>query len=182
VANGVVYVIDNLGSLHAFDAQNGAPLLKRPLMLDNSGRAAADPGSQGVAIARNTVYAASGQFVIAYRLGETDSGLGGLPELPELPGAGMSVVAGPGSVATTYLTPVVVVEADEPRLSFVNADVAPHDMDHSPEPGQKRLFESPVIGTAQTAEVVFKRRLSSGQSYGFFCSIHPNMTGLLFAQ
>lgn len=180
VANGVAYVIDNLGSLHAFDASTGVPMLKRPLMLDNGGSAAADPGSQGVAIARNTVYAASGQHIVAYRLGGQGGGPG-LPGLPVIPG-GLTVVAGPGAVAATYLTPIVTVQADAPELSFVNADIAPHDVDHDVPNGKKRLFESPVIGTGQTTEVTFKGSLRAGESYDFYCSIHPNMFGTLLAQ
>jgi polyvinyl alcohol dehydrogenase (cytochrome) len=74
-ANGVVYTLTALGDLVAFDAATGVPMLRRPLILDTldptkdpttQGRPN-DLSSQGVAIARNTIYAASGPFVVAYR-------------------------------------------------------------------------------------------------------------------
>ncbi|MGH2760632.1 MAG: PQQ-binding-like beta-propeller repeat protein [Actinomycetota bacterium] len=182
-ANGVAYVLDNVGNLHAFEGATGLPLWKRPLLLDNGGTPASDPGSsQGVAVARNTVYAASAQWVVAFRLdGEpAEPGAPG-PGIP-LPGAGLTVVAGPGAVAATYLTPVTTVQADDPALSFLNLDVAPHDVDHKPPAGQPRLFESPVIGTGQSTDVLFKGKLQAGQQYDFYCSIHPNMFGTLLAQ
>ena len=66
-ANGLVYVVDNTGALNVYESTTGVQLLKRPLAVDNGGKAAADVGSQGVSIARNTVYAASGSFVVAYQ-------------------------------------------------------------------------------------------------------------------
>ena len=182
IANGVVYTIDNIGSLNAFDAATGVQLLKRPLFLDTGG-SAADPGSQGVSIARNTVYAASNQFVVAYKVGAGGGGGPGLPELPSLPGTGggVPVVAGPGAASATYLTPVALVQANKPSLSFLNLDLAQHDVDHRPAPGQPKLFDSPLIGTGQSTQVVFSGPLAAGQ-YEYFCSIHPNMSGTLIAQ
>jgi polyvinyl alcohol dehydrogenase (cytochrome) len=76
VANGVVYSVDFLGYLNAFDATSGALLLKTPLTLSADGGASSSWA--GVSIARNTVYAAVGSGgggeggVIAFRLpGET---------------------------------------------------------------------------------------------------------------
>jgi polyvinyl alcohol dehydrogenase (cytochrome) len=184
-ANGVVYVMDNLGSLNAVDAATGVPLLKRPLTLDTGGRFAADPGgSAGVSVARNTVYAASNEFVVAYKLGGGDGGGPALPGLPSLPGPGrgLPVVAGPGSVGATYLTPVALVQADAPALSFLNLDLAQHDVDHSPAPGQPKLFDSALIGTGQTTAVNFIGPLEAGATYDYYCSIHPNMFGKLIAQ
>lgn len=65
-ANGVVYTMDTAAALNAFDAATGLILLRRPMSAD-TGTVVADAGSAGVSIARNTLYAASGQFVIAYR-------------------------------------------------------------------------------------------------------------------
>jgi hypothetical protein len=69
VADGVVYTMDGLGFLDAFDEATGLELLRRPMVLDG-GADALPPGgnnSSGVAIARNTVYVESGSHVIAYR-------------------------------------------------------------------------------------------------------------------
>jgi len=74
VANDVVYTIDLAGSLLAHDASSGAPLLKRPLLLD-VGAPTANISSAGVSIARHTVFvgAAGGLnpksdgWIVAYR-------------------------------------------------------------------------------------------------------------------
>jgi outer membrane protein assembly factor BamB len=65
-ANGVVYSLDNLGVLHAWDASNGVPVLAKPLSVD-VGAHAGDLSSQGVSIAYNTIYAASSSYIVAYR-------------------------------------------------------------------------------------------------------------------
>jgi outer membrane protein assembly factor BamB len=59
-ANGVIYTMDVLGSLDAFDAATGLPLLHRPVALGAD--TGADPvlSFGGVSVARNTVYAAIG--------------------------------------------------------------------------------------------------------------------------
>lgn len=176
VANGVVYTMDNFGFLNAVDAATGIQLMKRPLSLDTGG-SAADPSSQGVSIARNTVYAASSEFVVAYKVGGGGGGGGpGLPSLPSL-GAGTAVVAGPGSASATYLTPAMIVNAANPKLTFLNLDLAQHDVDHRGDP---QLFSSPLIGAGQTTPVTFAGPLEPG-TYQFYCSIHPNMTGQLIA-
>ncbi|MFY9587425.1 MAG: PQQ-binding-like beta-propeller repeat protein, partial [Actinomycetota bacterium] len=180
VANGVVYVMDNLGNLLAADAATGVPLVKRPLSLDVGASASDAGGSAGVSIARNTVYAASSEFVVAYKIGGGGGGGGGgLPGLPSLPapGAGTAVVAGPGAASATYLTPVMIVNAANPKLTFLNLDLAQHDLDHRGEP---KLFESPLIGAGQTTPVTFQGPLEPG-TYDFYCTIHPNMSGQLVA-
>ena len=73
VANGVVYTVDFLGFLDAFDAESGRLLARMPLDLGDGGMGT--PSWAGVSIARNTIYAAvgtggsDGGAVIAYRLG-----------------------------------------------------------------------------------------------------------------
>jgi outer membrane protein assembly factor BamB len=179
VANGVVFVMDNIGTLIALDATTGAPLLKRPLSIDAGGLATDAGGSAGVSIARNTVYAAAGEFVVAYKIGN------GLPsgELPPPPnvGGGRYVVAGPGSASATYLTPRMFVNAAKPKLTFLNLDLNQHDVDNKVPPGQPKLFDSPLIGTGQTVKVKFYGPLEAGKTYQFYCSLHPNMTGQLIA-
>jgi outer membrane protein assembly factor BamB len=66
-ANGVVYVIDGLGNLNMVNADTGVPLMRRPMSID-VGNSAVDAASQGVAIARNQVYAATGSYIISYGL------------------------------------------------------------------------------------------------------------------
>ncbi|MGH2729706.1 MAG: PQQ-binding-like beta-propeller repeat protein [Actinomycetota bacterium] len=66
-ANGVVYVVDSLGNLNMVDAKTGLPLMRRPMSVD-VGQLTPDVASQGVAIARNQVFAANGQFIVAYGL------------------------------------------------------------------------------------------------------------------
>lgn len=66
-ANGVAYFVDNLGFLNAFDASLGIQVDKRPLAADAGSADAVSRSSQGVAIARNTIYAPSGGNLVAYR-------------------------------------------------------------------------------------------------------------------
>lgn len=69
-ANGVVYTIDNYGTLGAWDAASGAPLLRRPLSQDTQNVNAAAT-SAGIAIADHTVFvsAASGPGGAAAAIG-----------------------------------------------------------------------------------------------------------------
>jgi hypothetical protein len=69
VADGVVYTTDGLGFLDAFRADNGLPLLRRSLILDGGLDAIPPSGtaSNGVSIARHTVYVEEGGHVFAYR-------------------------------------------------------------------------------------------------------------------
>lgn len=182
-ANGVVYTSDSAGTLNAFDAETGVLLVKRNLSDDTGTNMFTATSSSGVTIARNTVYVAHGAFTIAYQPAGDDGGglpgvpeLPGAPEVPELPDAELParVVAGPGSVATTYTTPVMVMQQGQ-TLSFTNGDVAPHDID-SPAWG-----DTPLIGLGESYQVQGTSDLSPGQ-YGFFCSIHPNMFGTLVVQ
>jgi len=65
-ANGVVYTVDNQGTLYLLDAATGVPARVISMPQDVGGPIAAQ-SSHGVAIARNTVYAAASSYVIAYR-------------------------------------------------------------------------------------------------------------------
>ena len=66
-ANGVVYTVDSLGNLNAFDAELGLPLLKRPIALD-AGSSTVALSSSGIAIARHTLFVPAGDDLVAYRL------------------------------------------------------------------------------------------------------------------
>ena len=63
----VVYVVDSLGNLNMVAADTGGPLMRRPMSAD-VGQFTPDVASQGVAIARNRVFAANGQFIVGYGL------------------------------------------------------------------------------------------------------------------
>lgn len=65
-ASGVIYTMDGKGVLNAIDADSGAPLVARSLTVDGGGNAV-NLGA-GVSIARNTIYAAGGDVVVAYRV------------------------------------------------------------------------------------------------------------------
>lgn len=78
----------------------------------------------------------------------------------------------------TYANPDVTIDQGE-RLTFRNDDFAQHDVTASRrDEAGRRLFASPTIGQGRTAEVEGARSLVTG-FYGFFCSIHPFMTGTL---
>lgn len=55
-ANGVLYAINDVGSLLAYDATTGLPLLDRPIATDGGHEQCLGVGA-GVAVARNTVFA-----------------------------------------------------------------------------------------------------------------------------
>lgn len=64
-ANGVVYSVDNSGVLHILDAATGVPVKEIPMAADVAWPISSQ-SSHGVAIARNTIYAAAGSYVVAY--------------------------------------------------------------------------------------------------------------------
>ena len=100
------------------------------------------------------------------------------PAVPGLPSpgggaGGATIIAGPGAVATTYANARISVPRGT-KVDFLNLDVPQHDV-VSDTPG---LFQSALVGTGQTTPVNGVEALGPG-SYGFFCSLHPNMTGTL---
>ncbi len=67
VANGLVYTVDSsLGALDVFTV-DGRQVLHRPAHVDGATEAQMTVSSSGVSIARNTVFAAVGNHVIAYQ-------------------------------------------------------------------------------------------------------------------
>jgi plastocyanin len=185
VANGIAYTVDLKGFLDAYDTRLGTPVLHRPIAAESGTGANAVASWAGVSIARNTVYAAVGisglpdGFIVAFKPG---AGLGGgapptpgLPPVPNAPAAGNVVVAGPGAVATTYATTTVTIQHGQ-SLSFTNLDVPQHDVQ-----ANNGSFTTPLISTGQSSPVSGVEALAPG-SYGFFCSLHRNMTGTLVVQ
>jgi len=66
-ANGVVYTVDSIGFLDAFDATTGVPLLRRYIGVDTVGSTVA-LSSAGIAIARHTLYVPASSNLVAYRI------------------------------------------------------------------------------------------------------------------
>lgn len=184
VANGIVYTVDLKGFLDAYDARTGAPLLHRPIAVGSGTGSDLVASWGGVSIARNTVYAAVGisglpdGFVVAFRPGGGDGGgtpaLPPAPDVPAPPGgsSGTPIIAGPGAVATTYATSTVTMQQGG-SATFTNLDVPQHDVR-----ADDGSFSTPLIGTGQSAPVSGVETLSPG-AYGFYCSLHRNMTGTL---
>jgi polyvinyl alcohol dehydrogenase (cytochrome) len=186
IANGVAYTVDLKGFLDAYDAATGAPLLQRPIAVGSATGGNPVLSWGGVSIARNTVYAAVGitglptGFIVAFRPGGGETGGGGLPPLPS-PGAGVTAVAGPGSYSTTYWTPLVVVQAGNEKLSFLNLDLQRHNIVESTN-GTPPLFDSDLAGLGQTVPVRFYGHLQRGKVYSFYCTLHPGMFGRIVAR
>jgi outer membrane protein assembly factor BamB len=65
IAGGVVFTVDNVGNLLAWDEASGLPLLRRPVQVD-AGESALGVSSSGVAIASGMVIVAAGNDVVAY--------------------------------------------------------------------------------------------------------------------
>jgi plastocyanin len=99
-----------------------------------------------------------------------------------------TIYAGPQAASFNYLTPNVTISAGEP-VTLMNFDLVSHDVTseatYRPKrrKGQKRrppprlLFTSPLIGFGQSAPVEGTQRMKAGQSYRYFCSLHPSMVG-----
>jgi plastocyanin len=196
VANGVVYTVDLNGYLDAYDARTGTLLVRRPLALGGSGPASLSWG--GVAVARNTVYAGVGLgslaegFIVAFKPGSINDlpediqktltggggGGGGGGQVP----LGSAIVTAPGATSTGYATPVMATQKGGP-LSYVNLDAVQHDVaSDAKAPDGRPLFSSKLSGLGEISPVEGLDRVESGQSYGFYCSIHPGMRGTLLVR
>jgi polyvinyl alcohol dehydrogenase (cytochrome) len=182
VANGVVYTTTFSGFLDAYDAETGLLLARKRLP---------DVSWGGVSIARNTVYASVGTssqsegFVVAFRLGGGGGdaggggGDGGGGEGGGDPPSNPPIVAGPGASSSGYATPAASTGVGGP-LTFNNLDVLQHDVTADQAgPDGRPLFWTELIGLGETAEVQGLDRVQSGQTYGFFCTLHPGMRGQL---
>jgi len=75
-----------------------------------------------------------------------------------------------------YSTPAIEIDQGE-RVLFRNGDVASHDVTaEQKDPEGKPLFASALIDRGEEAEVRGADSLATG-TYGFFCSVHPQMKG-----
>jgi plastocyanin len=89
--------------------------------------------------------------------------------------ADQRIQAGP---SIRYTTPNVTMAQGE-RLTFQNLDLVEHDVTASRRgPDGRPLFRTPLIGNAEEVFVEGSQFLTTG-SYGFLCSVHPQMTGTL---
>ncbi|MBA3606579.1 MAG: PQQ-binding-like beta-propeller repeat protein, partial [Acidimicrobiia bacterium] len=191
-ANGVVYTTTQGNYLNAYDAATGQQVLKRPLPPATDAAVGFQGTVGGVAIARNTVYAAVGNqsmpegFIVALRPGAENDGTTG--DDGEQPGgggddggqpgpAGAYVLAGPGATSAGFPPAVMPKGAS---LALLNLDNAGHDVrsvDSGPD-GQP-LFRSEVSGFATPTPVKGAEKLSGARTYAFVCTIHPSMRGTL---
>lgn len=77
-----------------------------------------------------------------------------------------------------YSTPNIEIDQGE-KVIFRNGDVASHDVTAEQKgPDGKALFASKLIERNEEAEVVGADSLATG-SYGFFCTVHPQMKGTI---
>ena len=187
LANGVAYVLDDTGVLHAFNAADGTPLLATSIAADSNEPCTPETGA-AVTVAHDLVFAAcntsqqNGGYVVAYKLGAAK-----VPNVPSVPVAG-SVVAPPGAAAqggaapagvpAGFVSPVVVLPQGS-SLSFVDADADAHRLVSTVlGPDGYPLLDSGFVSTGQSAVVSNVSTLPPG-TYSFYCSVHPAMTGEL---
>lgn len=91
----------------------------------------------------------------------------------------------PATAADTVITaaantfaPGEVTLTQGSRLTFVNADAAPHNVVADDTHKGAALFRSTVATAGQSAEVKGADKLKAG-TYPFYCSLHPSMRGVL---
>lgn len=79
--------------------------------------------------------------------------------------------------SSAFSTPAVTIDQGQ-KVTFQNLDLrAKHNVTSTAKGDDgKPLFSSDTIGTGAVAPVEGTQYLTTG-SYGFLCSIHPNMTG-----
>ena len=77
-----------------------------------------------------------------------------------------------------FVNPNLTIDQGE-RVTFQNNDVEAHDVTSKGMAADgSRLFKTPFVSGGQSAQVAGAEFLTAG-SYGFFCSIHPQMEGTL---
>ena len=183
VANGVVYNVSDLGVFEAINAATGAPLLAHPLLTDSGGPYQDGENSDGISVARDTVYVASGKpqggsTLFAFKVGAGSGGLPPLPSPPPPPGVptpAQTVLTAPGATNTTFATPVIVLPQGSP-LNYTNLDTVAHNVTSS-----QGLFSSPTESLGGSAPVSGVQNLAPG-TYSFYCSLHPWMTGQIIVE
>jgi plastocyanin len=89
-----------------------------------------------------------------------------------------TIVSGPGATNAGYATPVMATQVGGP-LQYTNLDVVQHDVVSEKKRRGRPLFSTPLTSLGETEAVKGLKRVKSGQTYGFYCSIHPGMRGQL---
>lgn len=116
------------------------------------------------------------------------------------PGTARAAVAatGPGGFVAGYIPPIVVIAPGE-GITYANADIAPHNFVADGvfmakkqakkakwcsgyDPGKCPLFWSQTITAGSTTDVLGLENVESGNSYAFYCSLHPGMKGTLIVR
>lgn len=82
------------------------------------------------------------------------------------------------SAAGNTFVPANVTMAAGSKVTFTNADVAPHNVIADAIGKSGPLFASSTVTAGQSAEVKGAASLTAG-AYTFHCSVHPNMRGSL---
>ncbi len=191
-ANGVLYSFGAEGTLMAIDAATGTTLHYAIPEVDIQKACSTVTTAGGIAVAHNTLFVNCDGYLLAYRLdgrgsatqpaeepppasgGGDDPGAGGEP------GAGVgAIIAPPAGNSTGFATPLAVSQAGS-AVTFVNADpTAQHDVTAADkDAGGRPIFQSKKLAAGGSGAVYGTERLKAG-SYGFLCSIHPNMKGTL---
>lgn len=99
----------------------------------------------------------------------------GLALAPPAARADEQIVAAPPN---RYVDSDVAIDQGE-RVTFTNNDTVMHDVVAQQKGADgKPLFASPLVSTGRSAPVAGTEHLTTGD-YGFFCSLHPQMTGTL---
>jgi len=105
---------------------------------------------------------------------------------------------GPGGFLAGFVPPIVVIAPGE-GVTYANADIAPHNFIAEDtflpkkqakktkwcsgyDAGKCPMFWSETITAGATTEVLGLERVKSGDSYGFYCSLHPGMKGTLIVR
>jgi plastocyanin len=103
------------------------------------------------------------------------------------PASAATIVSGPLAAASGYLTPNTTIGAGE-SVDYMNLDLVAHDVTSEaiyrpkrkrgkPRPSPRALFRSELIGFGQSSALTGIERAKPGQTYPFYCSIHPSMLG-----
>ena len=90
---------------------------------------------------------------------------------------GFQVPAQVTSVNFTYLPPEITIRQGE-RLSYVNLDIALHNVTSLATTKRGPLFTSDTVAAGESTEVVGVHDLEPGV-YDYTCTLHPFMTGSL---
>lgn len=122
--------------------------------------------------------------------------IGAAPASSSTVAEGSPVVSGPGAKFAGYVTAAVVVQPGS-QITYYNADIEKHNVVHDAIadgvyakkkqpwcrdfPKKKcPLFWSQLIGLGETP-VLGLKNLEAGQTYTFYCTLHPGMKGRLVA-